>query len=89
MALNNSQMDKSEITARLRAYFETAMPNADAVLTDTTNLLDQWFVDSLGVVQTVMFIEAEFNIVLSRADIDGENFDNISTLADLIIARLS
>ena len=87
--MTSSTMDRSEIAARLRTFFETEFPNPGVLLTDTTDLLDEWFVDSLGLVQTVMFIEGEFNISLSRADIDGENFQSISTLTDFITARLS
>lgn len=82
-------MDQLEVVSRLRDYLETAFPNPGISLTDTTDLLEEWFVDSLGLVQTVMYLESEFNIAVSRADINGENFQNVSTLADFVARRLS
>lgn len=82
-------VDKPEVAARLRAYLEAEFPNPVIALTDTTDLLGDWFVDSLGLVQVVMFIESEFSVTVSRADINGQNFQSISTLSDFIATRLA
>ena len=36
-----------------------------------------------------MFIESEYDVVVSRADINGQNFKSISTLADFVTDRSS
>lgn len=82
-------MDRAEIAAQLQDFFETDFPNQDLELTPTTDLLDEWFVDSFGIVQTVMFLEERFGIRIARADINGDNFKSIATLSEFVAGRLS
>ena len=82
-------MDKAEIAAQLKAFLEAEFPHQGEELTFTTNLLDEWFVDSLGITETVVFLEAKFGIDLSRADINGTNFKNIDALSEFVFQRLN
>lgn len=82
-------MQRNEVASGLRAFLEREFPNQGVDLSDNTDLLQDWFVDSLGIVQTVMFIESEFEVSITRADINGENFKSIATMADFITRRLS
>lgn len=81
-------MTRAEITRSLRSYLETEFPNEGTELTDSTDLLNEWFIDSLAIVQTVLFLESNFGISLGRADIDAASFKSIDTLAGLIARRL-
>ena len=56
----------------------------DLALTNTTHLLDDWFLDSLGIVVTVLFLESNFKIKFSRADINGAAFASIDSLTDIV-----
>ena len=80
---------EQEISAKLRGFLESEFPNEGTELDPTTDLLDEWFVDSLGIVQTVMFLEESFGIEIARADINGENFKNISALSAFVARRLA
>ena len=82
-------MEKTDILAQLRGFIEQEFPAQGAELTDKTDLLDEWFVDSLGIVETVLFIETNFGIEVSRADIVGENFQNLAALSDFVSTRLA
>lgn len=82
-------MDRAEVVAGLHAFFESEFPSPGVTLTEDTDLIADWFVDSFAIVQTVMFIEREFDIQVSRADINGENFKSIATLASFVSRRLS
>ena len=82
-------MDKQEIARQVREYIGREMPKSDVELTDTTNLLEEWFVDSMQVVQIVMFIESPFGVDVYRADINGQNFRNIETISQLVAGRLA
>lgn len=46
-------MTRPEIAAEIKEYLETEFPVQGLDLTETTNLLEEWFVDSLGIVETV------------------------------------
>ena len=81
-------MNRQEIAERIKAFLEEEFPSQDVALTNTTHLLDGWFMDSLGIVVTVLFLESNFKIKFSRADINGEAFASIDSLTDLVASRL-
>ncbi len=82
-------MERSEIAARIRAFLEREFPNDAIELSESTDLLDEWFIDSLGITETVIFLESSFGIDVSRADINGSNFRNIASLSEFVARRLS
>ncbi len=82
-------MDKAQISDRIKTFLETEFPNQAIELTTTTDLLDEWFIDSLGITETVVFLEASFGIDLTRADINGTNFKSIETLSEFVAGRLA
>lgn len=81
-------MNKSEIVDSLKTFLHDEFPNQGVELTESTDLLGEWFVDSLGIIETVLFLEKTFEIDIKRADINGDNFHNLATLSDFIINRL-
>ena len=82
-------MDRSEIADRIHGFLEEQFPNEGVELTVDTVLLDEWFIDSLGITETVIFLESSFEIDVSRADINGSNFRNIASLSEFVARRLS
>jgi acyl carrier protein len=81
-------VQREAITAELKSFLEREFPNQAVELGESTNLLEEWFVDSLGVVETVLFLEQRFDIELSRADVNGTNFKDIESLSRLVSERL-
>lgn len=81
-------MQSAEIKSQLKNFFEKEFPDSGVALTDDTDLLDDWFVDSFGIVNTTLFLEETFNIDVSRADINAENFRSIETLAQYVTHQL-
>ncbi len=81
-------MNPEEIRHQLQEFFEREFPNPDAELTSDTHLLDDWLVDSFGIVNTTLFLEENFGIEVSRADINAENFQSIHALANYVAKQL-
>ena len=81
-------MNQLEITEELKAFLQLEFPNQGVDLTETTDLLGEWFVDSLGIIETVLYLEQNFGIDIKRADINGDNFRNLQTLSDFVDSRL-
>ena len=52
----------SEIKIELKEFFEREFPNPGIDLKDDTNLLNHWFIDSFGIVNTTLFLEQKFGI---------------------------
>ena len=82
-------MGRDEISGRIRRFLEAEFPNEAIELTGETDLLDEWFIDSLGITETVIFLESSFGIEVGRADINGSNFENIASLSAFVARRLS
>jgi acyl carrier protein len=55
-----------------------------AVPDDDQDLFDDGYVNSLFVVQLVMWIERTFDLQLGRGDLDFAHFRTISTIASLV-----
>ena len=81
-------MEKLEILGSLKSFIEAEFPNQGFVLQESTNLLEDWFVDSLGIMETVLFMETEFGIDVTRADINPANFQTLVALTDFVMGRL-
>ncbi|MEL7450558.1 MAG: acyl carrier protein [Pseudomonadota bacterium] len=80
-------MNQQAIFDSLRQYLQDEFPNQGIELAGDTRLLDEWFVDSMGIIETVIFIEREFGVTMTRADINGETFQDINSLVAFIGAR--
>ena len=64
------------------------MYNERVELTETTDLLEEWFVDSISVINTVLFMETEFGININPSHVNRTNFKSIATLCDFVQERL-
>ena len=82
-------MDRHEISVKLKSFIETEFPNQGMELGESTNLLEEWFVDSLGIIETAFFMESTFGIKVSRADVNGANFESIATLTAFVAGRMN
>ncbi|MEZ4452940.1 MAG: acyl carrier protein [Nannocystaceae bacterium] len=81
-------MSEAEIAGAIRAFYLEVYPHGDRTLDDDTDLLGEWFVDSLGVVQTVQFLEDTFGVAIGRADINADNFHSVRTMAAFVRRKL-
>ena len=82
-------MDKAAIAAEIEAFLEAEFPHQGLELTPSTDLLGEWFMDSLGITETVIFLESRFGIDVGRADITGINFKDIAALSEFVAQRLA
>lgn len=51
---------------------------------DSTSFLDNGIIDSMNVLELVMFIEENFGVTVNDADVVPENFDSVDRLADYV-----
>ena len=81
-------MTEADIAKQIYDFYIESYPHMGQELNYETDLLNDWFVDSLGIVPTVQFLEETFPIDISRADVNVENFFSINTLAAFVRAKL-
>jgi acyl carrier protein len=56
-------------------------------IVDTDHLLEKGILDSLGILEVVMFIEHEFHIILNDDELVSENFQSICSIAAFVQRR--
>ena len=82
-------MAREEVVKQLMDFLLCEFPGQGGELSEDTNLLSDWFMDSLGTLELAMFLEEAFDVDVRREDINGDNFYSISTLADFVLSRAS
>jgi acyl carrier protein len=75
---------KSLLRQFLRATFQLKEP---AALSDDTSLLDSGLIDSMGVLELVMFLETEFGISLGDEEVVAENLDTIERITTFVVSK--
>lgn len=77
----------SSIQNQLTDFLRSVTGQQD--LTASTDLLDSGLLDSLTMMDLLVFVESEFHLRLEFQDIKPELFKNPETIANLITNRLA
>jgi acyl carrier protein len=90
MVNNSQEILKEEIHGKLHEFTLATFPLARKKgITDDSFLLQSGIVDSLGILELVGFIEAQFGIVISDEDLAPENFQNLKVLTAFVMSKCS
>lgn len=74
-------MDTSQIGHSIKQYILSHFPPARRrELREEDPLLESGMIDSLGILDVVAFIEAEFNVKVEDDDLTAENFQSIARM---------
>jgi acyl carrier protein len=83
-------MTVQTVTDRIREYLAEHFPAARSRRLDPDeSLLTNGILDSLGVLDVVAFLEAEFRITVSDEDLLPENFESLARLTAFVEDRQS
>ena|SRR5436190_795186 len=61
----------------------------DQTLSDEVSFLSEGVIDSMGALELVAFVEAEFGIKVEMAEVVVKNFDSIRQLANFVRRKLA
>jgi acyl carrier protein len=77
--------------AQIRQYIAKNLLFSDNGFTygDDASFLEEGIVDSLGVMELVLFIEEKFGVKVEDEELTTDNFDSVNKLANYIQRRLS
>jgi acyl carrier protein len=79
------QPARAEHLARLRQFFQQHVPAAATqTLDETTPLLGSGLLDSLSVIQLMVFLGQELHIEIEDEDFTPENLASIGSLLDFV-----
>ena len=87
--MNPTQGDSITIINALETFIreELLYDRDDVVLDQETLLLQQGYVDSMGIFRLIDFIEQEFGVALQPSEIQVEHFRSIDTIFALVKSR--
>jgi len=80
-------LSREVIVEKLKFFLANEFSGQGRKLNENTNLLGDWFLDSLGTLEVAMFLEEAFNLDVRREDINGDNFHSIATLTEFVLSR--
>lgn len=58
-------------------------------LKDTDSLIENGIIDSLGIMKLIVYLEKEFDVKITDAELTPENFENIETVSRLVESKLA
>lgn len=75
-------VDTTGYKEQIKTFLSSAVPNAE--IGDDEDIFASGYVNSLFVMQLVLFVEKKFDIALDNDDLDVDNFKTISAIATLV-----
>ena len=80
-----------DVIGRTRAYIHENFlyMRRDYALQDSTSLLGDGVLDSMGVMELVQFLESTFGIEVGEEDITEENFGSLQAVSRYVHSRQS
>ena len=79
-------MNNNGVNETLRSYIaENILYSSKGFpYSDDTSFLENGIVDSMNMMEIVMFVEEKFGVAVTDEDITPDNFDSVNRLADFI-----
>ena len=86
-----TQTKDSEIITRVRGFIQDNFlyMHSDFQLADDDRLLEKGVMDSMSIVEMIMFIETEFGVQAMEDEISETNFGSLSGIARFISEKRS
>jgi acyl carrier protein len=83
--------DIVSIAAAIKRFVctELAPDVPEAELPDEESLLDSGILDSFGIMSLLAYIEQEYGVEIPAEDIEPENFETVSAIAETVSGYLS
>jgi acyl carrier protein len=80
----------NEVMARVRTFIEEnfLFRSEVSALADSDSLLENGVMDSTGILELVAFLESDFSIQMTDADIVPDNLDSIAAIGAFLERKL-
>lgn len=76
-----TKISKEDISNELVKFVQTTIVDSSVTITTETQFKDIG-IDSMSIIELVLFIERKFNVSLSDKDLIPENLKSVNTLAE-------
>lgn len=87
----NEKITLEQISQSIRGFlFENYLFGYEEnELSDDSSFMELGILDSLGIVELLVFVEAEFNIEVSDAEVLPENMDSVNRVSSLVYKKVT
>jgi len=80
--------DLTEIKDKVRVYIHEKVYTEKDKVNDETLVFVEGYIDSMGFMDIIVFLEEEFSISTGDADLLEENFESINAISDFTMRKL-
>ncbi len=78
----------ADVMPALRQFIMEEFVRDGSPIDETTNLLEQEIIDSLGIFTLIGFIEDRFGVRVAPEEVNLENFETLAAIASLVDQKL-
>lgn len=86
--MNNLSNNTSKIKEKVNTYIYQAVHVDKEKIKSNSLIFKEGYFDSMGFIMLITFIEEEFGIKTSDADLIEENFESINAITDFVSRKL-
>lgn len=79
--------DPDMVKEKVRLYIQEKVHVESNKIQDSTLIFREGFIDSMGFIVLITFLEDEFKIKTSDSDLLEENFESINAITDFVFRK--
>lgn len=80
--------DPSVIREKVRSYIKQSVHVDNDKIKDSSLIFKEGFLDSMGFIVLITFLEEEFKIKTKDSDLIEENFESVNAISDFVVKKL-
>ncbi|MBN1386913.1 MAG: acyl carrier protein [Bacteroidales bacterium] len=80
--------DMTEIKGKVKEYIHQAVYTDKDKIKDDSLIFKEGFMDSMGFITLITYLEEQFGISTGDADLLEENFESINAISDFVMRKL-
>jgi acyl carrier protein len=81
------KLEQVAVKEKVRSYIMQSVHVDNDKIKDSTLVFKEGFLDSMGFIVLITFLEEEFKIKTSDSDLIEENFESINSITDFVIRK--
>ena len=82
-------LDSALVKEKVTAYIKEAIHIDIKLIQDDTLIFKEGYFDSMGFMMLIAFIEEEFKIKTTDADLVEENFESVNTITEFVSRKIN
>ena len=81
------KIESSAVKEKVRAYINQSVHVDKEKIKETSLIFKEGFLDSMGFIVLITFLEEEFSIRTNDSDLIEENFESINSITDFVTRK--